>query len=219
MATNELEAGNVAKSLGYQHGGYISKILEDLVQAGFLKKIYGWDLRSDKEKQKPRYRLIDNYFRFFLRYIDPNRGKIESGHFTEQTLTSFPGWNSLMGLQFENLVIHNRAYIFEELHLRREDILFDNPFIQKSTSQQKGCQIDFMIHTRFRMLFACEIKFSRDPIPSTVVDEMEHKLTSLKLPRGYSCNPVLIHLNGVTDSLLEREYFTHIIDYSKIIEV
>ena len=161
--------------------------------------------------------IIDNYSRFFLRYIDPNRGKIENGHFAEQTLSAFPGWTTLMGLQFENLVLHNRDFLFKALRLRREDILFDNSYVQRGTKQQKGCQIDYMIHTRYRMLFVCEIKFSRDPLNPTVIEEVEQKLKALKLPRGYSCNPVLIHLNGVTDSVIDKDYFVHIIDFSKIL--
>lgn len=218
LGAGEMEAHELAQSLGYHPGGYVSSLLSDLVKAGFLKKTYVWDLRGAKEKQRPRFRLIDNYLRFFLRYIEPNRGRIEGGHFVEQTLSSFPGWNALMGLQFENLVLRNREFVFESLRLRREDILFDNPFVQNSTKHQKGCQIDYLVHTRFRMLFVCEIKFSRDPIGTSVIDEMVQKIDSLKLPRGYSCVPVLIHLSGVTDALIEREYFSHIIDFSKIIE-
>lgn len=218
LGNGELEAHEVAQMLGYSPGGYISKMLTNLVKAGFLKKTYTWDLRTSKEKKKARYRLVDNYLRFFLRCIEPNRGKIESGHFREQSLSQFPGWNSLMGLQFENLVLRNREFVFNALHLRREDILFDNPYIQKGTKNEKGCQIDYLIHTRFRMLFVIEVKFSRDPISTSVIDELEEKLKSLKLPRGYACNAVLIHLNGVTDALLDRQYFSFIINFSEILE-
>ena len=89
---------------------------------------------------------------------------------------------------------------------------------KKGNKQQKGCQIDYLIHTRYKMLFVIEIKFSRDPVGTTVIEEVEQKLKSLKLPRGYSCNPVLVHLNGVTESLVEREFFTNIIDFSKILD-
>ena len=219
LAPREMHMSEISKALGYSHGGYVSKMLDELVKAGFLKKIYAWDLHANKEKLKPRYRLTDNYIRFFLRYIDPNRGKIERGHFDEQTLSSFPGWNTIMGLNFENLVLRNREFIFEALRLRKEDILFDNPYVQAQTKLQKGCQIDYLIHTRYRMLFACEIKFSRDPITTHVIDEVEQKIQHLKLPKGFSCNPVLIHLNGVAEAVIDREYFVHFIDFSKILDV
>jgi uncharacterized protein len=218
LAAGKLETHEVIQGLGYSQGGYVSKMLDELVKAGFLKKTYVWDLSTHKEKQKPRFRLTDNYTRFFLRYIDSNRGKIERGHFDEQTLSAFPGWNAMMGLQFENLILRNRDFIFETLRLRKEDILFDNPYVQKATKQQMGCQIDYLIHTRYRMLFVCEIKFSRDPITAAVIEEVKQKINQLKLPRGYSCNPVLIHLNGVTDAIVDAGYFAHIVDFSKILE-
>lgn len=217
LATSELELKELAQKLGYGKGGYVSRILNDLVQAGFVKKTYVWDIGASKEKKRPRFRLIDNYSRFFLRYIEPNRGKIENGHFRDQTLSAFPGWNTLMGLQFENLVLNNRDFLFEALRLRKEDILFDNPYVQKGVSGKKGCQIDYMIHTRYRMLFVCEIKFSRDQINTSVIEEVEQKLRVLKLPRGYACNPVLIHISGVTNSLIDKDYFVHTIDFSQIL--
>ena len=212
-----METGEVSRALGYAHGGHVSKVLEELVKAGFLKKSYVWDLHSQKEKQKPRYRLIDNYLRFYLRYIEPNRGRIEKGHFSNQTLSALPGWNTMMGFQFENLVLQNRAYLFEVLRLHGEDILFDNPYVQRGTQHQKGCQIDYLIHTRFRMLLVCEIKFSRDPLPTSIIDEIQQKMERLKIPRGFSCVPVLIHLNGVTEGVMDAGYFAHIVDFSKIL--
>lgn len=219
LSYGELEPIEVSKKLGFERGGYPNRLLQELVMAGFLKKTYAWDLHSAKEKNRPRFRLIDNYCRFYLRYIQPNREKIEGGHFAEQTLSSFPGWGSIMGFQFENLVLHNRKFIFEILGLRREDILFDNPYIQNATKQQRGCQIDYLIHTRYKMLFLCEIKFSRDPIAASVIDEVRQKIEALKMPRGFSCVPILIHLNGVSESLLEKEFFPHVIDFSKILEI
>ncbi len=175
LATGELETNEVTSSLGYSRGGFVSKCLDELVKAGFIKKSYAWDLHTSKEKQRPRFRLMDNYTRFYLKYIDPNRGKIESGHFTEQTLSAFPGWSTLMGFQFENLVLNNPEFVFEALRLRSEDIVFDNTFIQRGTKQNKGCQIDYLIHTRYKMLFVCEIKFSREPISIAVIDRWNKK--------------------------------------------
>ncbi|MCB1118993.1 MAG: ATPase [Chlamydiia bacterium] len=218
LANQEMETQEVANHLGYSRSGYVSNILNDLVKAGFLKVTYAWDLQTQKEKKKPRFRLTDNYLRFYLKYIEPNRGRIEKGHFDQQSLTAFPGWAAMMGLQFENLVIHNSEYVFNSLYLSREDILFDNPYLQRQTSTQQGCQIDYLIQTRYRMLFACEIKFSRQPLTLTVVEEMKQKIKRLKLPRGFAINPVLIYLNGVSDSVIDANYFTHLIDFSEILK-
>ncbi len=64
------------------------------------------------------------------------------------------------------------------------------------------------------MLYACEIKFSRQEIKASIVDEMKEKLSRLHLPRGFAVAPVLIHVNGVSEAVIEQGYFSHIINFS-----
>ena len=40
------------------------------------------------------------------------------------------------------------------------DMAADNPFFQNTTTRQKGCQIDFLIQTKFKALYVFEIRFS-----------------------------------------------------------
>ncbi len=56
-----------------------------------------------------------------------------------------PNWEKIIGLQFENLVLKNRAYIKECLNIKSDEIVLDNPFFQRKTLQHSGCQIDYMI--------------------------------------------------------------------------
>jgi len=44
-----------------------------------------------------------------------------------------------------------------------------------------------------------------------VVSEMKEKMQRLILPRGYSAWPVLIHVNGVHESVEQSRYFSHIV--------
>lgn len=169
------------------------------------------------ESRLSHYRLSDNYLRFYLKYIDKNRGKIEHGHFDDRSLTNLPGLESILSLQFENLVLNNRKKIWEKLHIYGEEILSDNPFFQRKTMRNPGCQIDYLIHTRFNTLYLCEIKFSKKEIGKDVVSEVKQKMDRLLKPKGFSCRPVLIHVNGVTDEVIESEFFNNIIDFSELI--
>lgn len=63
------------------------------------------------------------------------------------------------------------------------------------------------------MIFACEVKFSKSEITLPVIDEVKEKIKALTLPKGYSCLPVLIHVNGIQNSVEETEYFHQIIDF------
>jgi AAA+ ATPase superfamily predicted ATPase len=208
----------IAKLTEYQSSGRLSQYLANLVSAGFVSRDYTWALTSGKETKISHFRLSDNYLRFYLKYIAPHAAAIEKERFKKIALSSLPGWETIMGLQFENLVLNNREKLLSALNIRVEDVIADNPYIRKKTSRQSGCQIDYLIQTKFKNLYPCEIKFSRQPVTMKVVDEMKEKIKRLTLPRGTSALPVLLHVNGVTESVIESDYFFAIINFSDLIK-
>ncbi|MBF0208876.1 MAG: hypothetical protein HQK53_18590 [Oligoflexia bacterium] len=120
-----------------------------------------------------------------------------------------------MGLQFENLVVHNRKAIWNILGISSEEIVMDGPFFQNKTLRQSGCQIDYMVQTRFQCLYLCEVKFSKNPIGLKIIKEMEEKRRSLKVPRSCSSRPGLI--NGVEDNVLDEQYFDKVINFGQLL--
>jgi hypothetical protein len=74
-----------------------------------------------------------------------------------------------------------------------------------------------MIQTKFQTLYVCEIKFSKNEVGASVIQEMQKKIEALKRPRGYSCRPVLVHVNGVSEEVGENDYFAEIIDASRFL--
>ena len=197
--------------------GDFSDYLLDLTTAGFVSRDYTWRLKDGKTSKLSRYRLKDNYVRFYLKYIQPNITKIEKGVFKTISVTNLPGWDSILGLQFENLVLNNDASIIELLGIPAEEVIFSNPFFQRKTKIQEGCQIDLLIQTKFNCLYICEIKFSRSEIAISVVEEVQQKINKLNLPRNFSYRPVLIHVNGVQSAVTECEYFAKIIDFGQFL--
>lgn len=198
--------------------GTISHYLEDLILAGFVRRDYTWSIGKGKASKLSHFRTSDNYIRFYLKYILPNRSKIERGAFLNRSLSTLPNWDIIMGLQFENLVLQNRTALQKLLNVDPSEIVGDNPYFQRSTSQHKGCQIDYLIQTQFNSLYVCEIKFSRNRVPAQVVDEVQAKIYALGMPKKFSYRPVLIHVNGVDDDLIAREYFADIIDFGELLK-
>ena len=98
-------------------------------------------------------------------------------------------------------------------------MIYDNPFFQKKTLRQKGCQIDFLIQTKFKILYVFEIKFSRNLIKRQVIDDVKEKIHRISIPRGIAIFPVLIHVNGVSDTIYDEDYFYSIIDFSDLLNV
>ncbi|MBS3921530.1 MAG: AAA family ATPase [Nitrosarchaeum sp.] len=217
LASGPKELPEIYKELGKSGGGLYSQYLDELVKAGFVRREFTWDLKSGKYRKLSRYRLSDNYLRFYLKYISPNRAKIEQEKVPESMLNNLPNWEGVMGLQFENLVTHNYKTLWEMLNVSAEEVVMDGPFFQSPTTKQQGCQIDYMIQTRFHTLYLCEVKFKKDKIEKKILDEMEEKRTRLIIPRHFSIRPILIHVNGVDESVLDAGYFDKIIDFSQLL--
>ena len=55
-----------------------------------------------------------------------------------------------------------------------------------------------------------------ESIGSSVIAEVKQKMSTLKIPKGFSCRPVLIHVNGVTEEVSDSDFFSAIIDVSAI---
>jgi AAA+ ATPase superfamily predicted ATPase len=214
LAQGPAEYNDIAITLNYPKSGALSDYLDDLLISGFISRDFTWALKSGKDIRLSKFRLSDNYLRFYLKYIAPRLNKIKKGQFTEMAITSLPNWDGIMGLQFENLVLKNRKLVQNTLGLKPEEIQSDNPYFQHQSTKQKACQIDYLIQTQHHTLFACEIKFSKKPIDLSVVTAVKKKLATIALPRGFACLPVLIHANGVTEEVEEANYFFKIIDFS-----
>jgi hypothetical protein len=218
LVSGAKDFNSICNALGSYKSGTLSKYLEDLIESGFVSRDFTWTVKSGKCSKLSHYRLSDNYLRFYLKTIKPNIDRILRGGFVGQAISSLAGWNAVMGLQFENLVLKNRKLVWEKLRIKPEDVVADNPYFKKQTMKTAGCQIDYLIQTRYNTLFACEIKFSVHPIKSEVVAEVQSKLSLIELPRRYSVWPVLIHVNGVGDQVQDSAYFAEIIDFTQLLE-
>ncbi|MEI8321445.1 MAG: ATP-binding protein [Alphaproteobacteria bacterium] len=218
LVNGNLGGNQLCKTIKFEQNNTTSDYLGELAQAGFISRDYTWNLTTHTEAKLSHYRLKDNYTRFYLKYILPNKNRISEGSFESKALSSLPNWNTVMGLQFENLALNNRKRIWELLQISSDEIMWDNPFFQNKTSKQPGCQIDYLIHTKFSNLYICEIKFSQAEIKKDIIDEMEQKIRNLQRPKGFSCRPILIHINGVHEEVRDLDYFFHIIDFSDFLK-
>lgn len=211
LAERPLDLEGLYRKLGVQKAGYISECVEELVETGFLARHHTWNIRTGDVSRRSLIRVIDNYTRFYFRCIKPNRGAIERG-----TGRLPAGSDGIFGLQFENLILKNRASVWSRLGISADEIVFDNPFLQTTTRRTPGCQIDYMIQCRNNTVYVCEIKFSKQPVGCAVIAEVEGKIRKLSKPRNFSFRPVLIHVNGIEDPVLDGRYFDAVIDFGEL---
>lgn len=217
IAEGPLDLNAICKKMHLRKGGHISKYLSDLEEAGFIHADWTWNIKSKKISKLRKYRLSDNYLRFYIKYIFPKKELIYQKTFALRSLATFPNWTSIMGLQFENLVIANRWALYRALNINPADIEIANPFFQRKTARQKGCQIDFLIQTYQNILYLIEIKFSQSKIGLHVEQEMQEKIANLNRSKGFSIRTVLVQVNGVTEELKNSSMVDYIIDFADLV--
>ena len=122
----------------------------------------------------------------------------------------------MLGFQLETLLLKNRPLLYQALGIHSQDVVMDNPYMQKGHGGKKGCQIDYLIQMRSNTLFVCEFKMRRRAIGLEVIDTLKEKISSLDFPKGFGVAPVLFHLGPVSDALLSSNYFYRIIDIAEI---
>lgn len=189
-----------------------------VVISGFIRRDYIWNINSGESVDISQYRLNDNYLRFYLKCIAPDLKKISTNSLKDISITSLHNWPTLMGLQFENLALHNREIIWEELHINPLEIINDNPYLQRPSKHRQGCQIDYLIQTKFNILYLCECKFTQTKIGSSVINDMKNKIERLERQNKFACKPVLIHVGDVTKDVVDSGFFAHIVDFSKFLK-
>ncbi len=203
---------DIFRQLKVSRGSKVSQFLHELTLAGFLQRDYTWQIDKMATSGLSRYRLSDNYLRFYLKWIEPNHRKVEQGDFAQRSLSSMPNWDGIMGLQFENLILNNRKSILSQLGLLPDNIACHGPYFQTQTKQRSGCQIDYMIQTEQSFLYVCEIKFSKRPLGIKVIKEVQEKIQKLETPKHFSVLPVLIHVGPLSPALVNTNYFVKTID-------
>ena len=215
LADKMLDYTTLAKAINYTKSSTFTEYLAELECSGYIKKYHTWKLTTGRESKLFRYRLSDNYLRFYFCFLHARLDEIEKGRCVNIVVENLPGWRSVLGLQFENLVLNNRDLIFKSLEINPLETVADDPYFQRTTLQTKGCQIDYLIQTKTKTLYVCEIKFTKDLDSSKIIAQMKEKMAALSLPRGFSAVPVLIHFSDdeVTEAM--QLYFYKIIHFAE----
>lgn len=206
------------KEVNYTASGTFSTIMNNLITAGFVTKHFQWSLKTGSASKYSLYRLSDPYLRFYIKYIEPNRQKIDQNSFGNISINQLPGWESILGYQVESLLLHNRPLILKAIGIEPADIVGDNPYVQYKNSRQQGCQIDYLVQTHSNNLFLCEFKFSQKELGTSVIESVKEKIQKFSFPRKSGIAPILLHLSGVSNEVYDSLYFYRIIDISDFID-
>ena len=214
LAAGPKSGAELAAELGVANTGHFSEHLRSLADGGFIAADGGLNPETGKPSRADRYRLKDNYTRFYLKYIEPHERQIVSGGFEGISLEGLPEWNAVMGLQFENLVLNNVSGLLPYLHLEHVPILSASPF-RKTNARNGGCQIDLLLQTR-KSVYVVEIKRKAE-IGEEVEREVAEKVARLSIPRGISVRTALVYEGRLLPIVKANAYFDALVDMSSLI--
>ena len=215
LADAPMTLSEIAAALEVERSGIISGHLSELETAGFITEDAGLNPATGKPAKCVRYRISDNYTRFYLRYIRPNERMIDRDAFRFSSLDALPGWDTILGLQFENLVINNLPALLPRLGLDRVLLLSAAPWRQPATARKRGCQVDLLLQSE-RSVYIVEIK-RRQEIGREVEDEVAAKVRALALPRDKSVRTALVYDGRLAPTVEANGYFDAVIPVADLL--
>jgi len=217
LADGRRTVSQLSAGLAKGRGGSLSAALHELEQAGFVTRDVSFDPDTGQDQpRKIRYRLSDNYLRFYLKYVAPKKRQIQKGLYRPVPLASFRAYDTIMGLQFENLVLANLDTIVARLGLDRVPLLNAGPYSQNTTQRRRACQIDLLLRTK-HSLYVLETKLRRK-IGKGVIDEVKEKIARLKPARGLSVRTGLIYEGRLDERIEQEDFFDFILPFGDLLE-
>lgn len=207
----------VSEALGKDKGGSLSAVLEDLESAGFLHKDASFSPDTAMTMpRKVRFRILDNYIRFYLKVIEPVAEQIKKGIYQMSPLETLQAWDTIMGLQFENLILNNQTLLIERIGLGNVPVLNAGPYFQSSTTKLPGCQIDLLLRTK-SAVYVFEIKF-RKSIGDSVIDDVREKVKRLNVDPSLSVRTGLIYQGDLDPKIAKTDYFDHLVPFGDLLK-
>lgn len=157
-------------------GGSSSRIIEELVDAGFLIYVPSFN----KKKTRGIYRLIDEYSLFYLTWIAENSKigleSVDSEFWIKKYGTS--KWHAWSGCAFESLCLKHIQKIKKALGISGISTIESGwRYLPKKAINQQGTQIDLVIDRADKCINLCEMKYSDSEfvIDKSYVEKLQNK--------------------------------------------
>ncbi len=144
----------IAEKSKLSPNGNLSKILENLVNSGFVRS---YPFYGNKKKQTV-FQLCDYYTLFYFKFLKDNYGKDENFWSNSYEYPSRKVW---AGFTFEQLCRDHIRQIKQKLSIAGILSSESSWFVQADKNYD-GAQIDMLIDRRDRVINICEMKFADD---------------------------------------------------------
>ncbi len=208
-------AAEIAEAMNIVKNGHVSSALSQLEEAGMIIADIGKNPLTGGDARERRYRLSDNYVRFYLKYIEPEKTVIDHGSYSFGALETLDGWSAVKGLAFENLVVNNASLLLRKLGLGASLLTSMAPYRKVGKRKGDGVQIDLLVQTR-RSVCVVEVKRQRE-IGREVIDEVADKVEKLPKRRGISVKTALVYEGHLAPIVEADGYFDAIVPFRTLL--
>lgn len=147
-----LTRNQLIETCGFDSGGSVTKMLEELLESGFVQQY----LPFGKSSKDSIFKLSDEYTIFYLKFIE-NSKAFGEGAWMNQSQT--PAYRTWCGLAFENTCLKHIAQIKKGLGISGVYTEQSSWRSDGKTSDQ-GAQIDLLLDRADNSINLIEIKFS-----------------------------------------------------------
>ncbi|MBL7828904.1 MAG: ATP-binding protein [Saprospiraceae bacterium] len=144
-----LTRNEIIRATGISSGGGLTLILEELLQCGFIRRIYPFS----KVSEDGLYRLVDEFSLFYFRFLHNQKG---TNSWLQIAVT--PAFKNWSGYAFESLCFKHVYQIKKALGIHGV-ISNEYSWYQKGNSVSPGAQIDFILDRSDNCINLFELKF------------------------------------------------------------
>lgn len=183
----------IIEKTGLVGDGLLTNMLKALIASDFVMKYVPFS----ESRHNVRYKLIDPFCLFYLRFIKDSVALTKDFWLTNITSPSINSW---------------RGYAFEEVCLRHIDKIKkalgisgvstnQSEWIVRGTDESEGSQVDLLIERKDNIVNMCEMKFYNDEFVVTksydrILVNRYNRLCEMISPRQ-AVNPVLVTTFGL----------------------
>ncbi len=215
LGQSNLTLEEISKKTHIPSGGGLKAYLDNLEMAQFIR---GYRVAGVTKGKLIRYKLIDEFLRFYFQFIssiEKNIGEISPQEiFTEHVRPRLSVW---MGFAFEVFCFKHAIKIATQLGFAGKVTTY-GPLLIRDGKKNIG-QLDLVYWRLDNVITLCEIKFSKRPIDVNVIDEIEKKISKLQVAANLTIEKILITPNGASSKLKASNYFHHILDMEDLMNL
>ncbi|MDQ2993831.1 MAG: ATP-binding protein [Pseudomonadota bacterium] len=206
----------ILKHLKLVSGKNVTELLVDLELCGFITKYAPYNLAENS--MLSRYAIQDNYLQFYNNFIRPISKDIEVGKFTKDPssaikIESYLKW---LGFSFERFCRRYHYIIANILGFSGVHYLSGTYYNRALAKNKPNFQIDLLFDRDDNVVTICEIRYTKNPVTASVIEEFERKVELFQNPQNKTIHRVLISASGADDSVKNQAYFDKIVTLQDI---